>query len=140
MGANQSLKRLTFEDMQRIIDIKDIHNIKDIHEIKDFILINTMSLTDQSCLIPKTVTATEETALLNTLLGKRQKNVRIVIYGRNCNDETVLSKHNQIVSLGFTDVSVYLGGMFEWLLLQDIYTSALFPTVGQETDLLRFKQ
>ena len=130
MGASQSLKRLTFEDMQRIIDINDVN---------DFILINTMPLTDQSCLIPKTVAATEETALLNTLLGKRQKNVRIIIYGRNCNDETVLNKHNQIVSLGFTDVSVYLGGMFEWLLLQDIYTSALFTTTGDEPDLLRFK-
>ena len=127
MGANQSLKRLTFEDMQRIIDTND------------FVLINTMPFTDQSCLIPKTVAATEETVLLNTLLGKRQKNVRIIIYGRNCNDETVFNKHNQIVSLGFTDVSVYLGGMFEWLLLQDVYSAELFPTIGQETDLLRFK-
>jgi hypothetical protein len=128
MGASQSLKLLSFEDMQRIIDDKEKN-----------VLINTMPLTDQSCLIPKTVAATEETALLNKFLAERRKHVRIIIYGRNCNDKTVLDKHNQIVALGFTDVSVYLGGMFEWLLLQDVYSAELFPTIGHETDILRFK-
>ncbi len=117
--------------MQRQIDIN--------YDKEKNVLINTMPFTDQSCLIPNTVAAAEETALLNSLISKRQKNARIIIYGRNCNDKTVLDKHNQIVSLGFTDVSVYLGGMFEWLLLQDIYSSALFPTTGVEPDLLRFK-
>ena len=131
MGASQSWKRLSYEDMQGIIDSKE----KD-----ECIVINTMPLTDQSCLIPKTVAATEETKLLNKCLAERRKHVRIVIYGRNCNDETVLNKHDQIVALGFTDVSVYLGGMFEWLLLQDVYGAEMFPTVGREPDLLRFKK
>jgi hypothetical protein len=32
-----------------------------------------------------------------------------------------------------------MGGIFEWLLLQDIYGKELFPTTKKEADLLKFK-
>jgi len=34
---------------------------------------------------------------------------------------------------------VYPGGLFEWLLLQDIYGEDNFPTTKKEMDILRFK-
>ena len=128
MGATQSVNKLMFEDMLHII------------ETKQYILINTMSESNQLCLIPTTVVANDETELLNNCLLKgRKDSVKIVIYGKNCNDESVYKKYTQIVSLGFTQVYVYLGGMFEWLLLQDVYTSNTFPTTTRELDLLKYK-
>jgi len=41
--------------------------------------------------------------------------------------------------LGFTNVYVYPGGIFEWLLLQDIYGENEFPTTKIEIDILKFK-
>jgi hypothetical protein len=32
-----------------------------------------------------------------------------------------------------------MGGLFEWLMLQDIYGKELFPTTKKELDLLKFK-
>jgi hypothetical protein len=34
---------------------------------------------------------------------------------------------------------MYLGGMFEWMLLQDIYGKEDFPTTEEELDILKFK-
>ena len=34
---------------------------------------------------------------------------------------------------------VYTGGLFEWLMLQDIYGETEFPTSKKELDILRFK-
>ena len=48
-------------------------------------------------------------------------------------------KYKQLLSLGFTNVSIYIGGMFEWLLLQEIYGEAPFPTTCHELDLLKYK-
>ena len=67
------------------------------------------------------------------------KNKNIVIYGRNCNDEKVYKKYEQLIKLGFRNVYIYVGGMFEWLLLQDIYGNELFPTTSKELDILKYK-
>ena len=67
------------------------------------------------------------------------KNIKIIIYGQNCNDETIQKKYQQLLSLGFYNVFVYMGGLFEWLMLQDIYGNELFPTTKKELDLLKFK-
>jgi hypothetical protein len=67
------------------------------------------------------------------------KNIRIIIYGRNSNDETIYKKYNQLVSLGFTNVYLYLGGLFEWLMLQDIYGFDDFPTTSRQLDILKYK-
>ena len=75
--------------------------------------------------------------LFNVL--KKNKNVTIFIYGRNNNDETVIQKHKQIIALGFKNVYVYSGGLFEWLLMQDIYGEENFPTTTKELDILRYK-
>ena len=64
---------------------------------------------------------------------------RIIIYGKNCNDETVNQRWQQLINLGFHNVFVYFGGMFEWLMLQDIYGKDLFPTTQKELDLLKYR-
>jgi hypothetical protein len=64
--------------------------------------------------------------------------VKIIIYGKNCNDETVEKKYKQIMSFGFQDVYVYTGGLFEWILLQDIYGKDEFPTTSIVIDILKF--
>jgi hypothetical protein len=39
-----------------------------------------------------------------------------------------MQKYKQICSLGLSSVYIYSGGMFEWLMLQDIYGKTEFPT------------
>ena len=63
----------------------------------------------------------------------------IIVYGTNACDETVQKKCQQLLGLGFQNIYVYPGGMFEWLLLQDIYGEDLFPTIGVCKDLLEYK-
>jgi hypothetical protein len=65
--------------------------------------------------------------------------VKIIIYGRNCNDEKIYSKYSQLNSLGFYNLYVYCGGLFEWLMLQDIYGRDEFPTTKKELDILKYK-
>ena len=48
-------------------------------------------------------------------------------------------KLKQLRSLGFYEVYCYQGGLFEWLLLQDVYGSQEFPTTKKELDLLKYK-
>jgi hypothetical protein len=43
------------------------------------------------------------------------------------------------MSLGINDVYVYSGGMFEWVLLQDIYGVSEFPTTAVVKDLLVYR-
>ena len=126
MGSSQSVRKINFEDMQSFI--KD-------HEI---IIINTMPSAIQDCLILNTIKASEETSLLNEIL-KQNNNRKIVVYGMNSCDDVIVSKYNQLIKLGFSNVYVYPGGLFEWLLLQDIYGAESFPTTKKELDILQFK-
>jgi rhodanese-related sulfurtransferase len=103
-----------------------------------YLLMNTLPLSEQLCLISNTLTPQKEEILMNRYLNSN-KNIRIIIYGRNSNDETIYKKYNQLVSLGFTNVYLYLGGLFEWLLLQDIYGFDDFPTTSRQLDILKYK-
>ena len=128
MGNSQSIQKLNFEDIQYVLKNSESH-----------LLINTLPDTEQVCLLPNTVHASQEEAIINKYLKNGLKNVKIVIYGRNCNDEKIYSKCSQLTSLGFYNVYIYTGGLFEWLLLQDIYGSHEFPTTKKELDLLKYK-
>jgi hypothetical protein len=103
-----------------------------------YLIINTLSLSEQQCLIINTSLPVEEEAIINKYL-KENKSIRIIIYGKNCNDDSVNKKYQQLYSLGFYNIFIYLGGLFEWLLLQDIYGQDLFPTTTKELDLLKYK-
>jgi rhodanese-related sulfurtransferase len=103
-----------------------------------YLLMNTLPLSEQLCLISNTLTPQKEETLMNHYLISN-KNIRIIIYGRNSNDETIYKKYNQLINLGFTNVYIYLGGIFEWLLLQDIYGFDDFPTTSRQLDILKYK-
>jgi len=54
-------------------------------------------------------------------------------------DTTVEKKYKQLASLGFSEIYLYSGGMFEWMILQDIYGNAEFPTTSKVLDILKYK-
>jgi rhodanese-related sulfurtransferase len=102
------------------------------------IIINTLSENEQDCLITGTTNITDEVILLNNCL-KQKKDTLIIIYGKNNNDNKVITKYNQLLGLGFKNVAIYLGGLFEWLLLQDIYGYDNFSTTSKQVDILKYK-
>jgi hypothetical protein len=129
MGNSQSsIQKINFEDMQYIIKNMDNH-----------LLINTLNETDQKCLIKNTISAQKEVELINRLMQNGNQQIKIVVYGTNCNDEKIYARYNQLNSLGFYNVFIYLGGLFEWLLLQDIYGEQEFPTTSKINDILKYK-
>ena len=94
----------------------------------------------QSCLIQNTIAIQEEEEIINGVLYDTfPKSTTIIIYGTNSNDESIYSKYDQLVKLGIKNVFIYTGGMFEWLLLQDIYGRDLFPTTSRELDIIKYK-
>jgi uncharacterized membrane protein len=128
MGNTSSMNKINFEDIQYSLCNKD-----------KYILINTLEESCQQCLLPNTVGPEKETAIINHLIQMGNKNIKIIIYGKNCNDDKIYKKYNQLQSLGFYNVYVYTGGLFEWLMLQDIYGEKEFPTSKKELDILKFK-
>ena len=126
MGNTTSIKKIGFEDMKYVIKNKK----------KNYVMINTLAITEQECLIPGTVSIKDEEAFINRHLNK---NISIIIYGKNANDDSIFKKYEQLLKLGFNSVFVYTGGIFEWLLLQDIYGKEEFPTTSEELDILKYR-
>jgi hypothetical protein len=130
MGNTQSsIIKINYEDVQYILKNYNTH-----------ILINTLQENEQECLIPNTVNIQKEVDLINKFIKEGKKHIKIIIYGKNCNDEKIYTKYNQFVNLGFYNVYIYTGGLFEWLMLQDIYGDKEFPTTKKEIDFLKYKQ
>jgi hypothetical protein len=127
MGGSASSCKINFEKMQQIVNCGDV------------ILIHTMDRNKQDCLIKSTLTADQEVDALNKAINSFENPPTIVIYGANACDATIVEKYNQLTQLGFHDVQVYPGGVFEWLLLQDIYGAELFPTTIEHADILKYK-
>ena len=127
MGNKLTMINMNYEDLQ--------NNIRN----PSAIIINTLPLSMQSCLILNTLPCNQEEEKINGLLKNNVDAVNIIIYGINNCDETVYKKYKQLQELGFRKVYMYLGGMFEWMLLQDIYGKEDFPTTEEELDILKFK-
>lgn len=126
MGQTQTAIKCNFEDVQ---------NIK---KNKNAILINTLSNDEQDCLIYGTIPLIKEIEIINKSL-ENNKNINIIIYGKNSNDNTIYNRYKQLLELGFTNIYLYIGGLFEWLCLQDIYGDDEFQTTKKELDILKFK-
>ena len=121
--GNQITKKVSFQDVQYA-------------QTNDRILIiNTLPENEQQLIIYKTVLIQNEIAEVERAI--QSKNT-IIIYGKNSSDESIYIKYNQISKLG-GKVYIYVGGLFEWLLLQDIYGTELFKTTTKTIDLLKFK-
>ena len=127
MGNTTSTRKVNFEDVQYSMKNKN-----------KFLLINTLESSRQDLLIKNTVPIDREEELINKLI-KSNQNVNIIVYDENANAPNLMKKYNQLLGLGFVNVFIYPGGLFEWLLLQDIYGFDNFPTTSQETDILKFK-
>jgi len=127
-NSSSTIQKISFEDVQYVLAN---------HET--YLLINTMGNLEQECLIPFTIPADQEERIINEYMKNGEKKIKIIIYGKNSNDEKIYVKYNQLQNLGFYNVYIYIGGLFEWLLLQDIYGNSEFPTTKQELDLLKYK-
>ena len=126
MGQGSSAKKVNFEDIQEIIKLYN----------KEYILINTLPHNEQNCLISGTIKYSDEESIINANLNK---NLGIIIYGKNTNENNLLDKYSQLLDLGFTRVFIYPGGLFEWLLLQDIYGIEEFPTTSSDLDIIKYR-
>ena len=119
------VNRMNFEDIQEAIKNKS-----------DYILINTLPASEQNILIMNTVKADDEIRVVETAIKAKKF---IIIYGRNNSDQSIFDKYTQILRLGHTKLYLYMGGIFEWLLLQDIYGDDQFKTTSRELDILKYK-
>ena len=79
MGNTSSNNKINFEDIQYAINQHD------------FLLINTLSENEQQCLILNTVPIEQEETIINNIISNYD-NKKIIIYGKNCNDESVEKK------------------------------------------------
>ena len=125
----KSVRKIGFEDVKYAITHENQH-----------ILINTLPVSEQKCLIKTTIDWNLEEKLLNEMLNQYAMNSRtFIIYGKNAVDDSAEKKYQQMNDLGFTELYIYSGGIFEWMLLQDIYGDAEFPTTSRELDVLKFR-
>lgn len=126
MGNTGSTTQITanYEDIQRGIIIKN------------GILIHTMD--DEIILISGTTSISNETQRINKLLDDREYDTNIIIYGKNTDDyESLAKKRTQLLTLGFRNVWIYPGGIFEWILLQDVFGKTQFPTTTTVNDIIK---
>jgi hypothetical protein len=125
----RSYKKINFEDVQ--------YAIKNINQ---YILINTLPSTEQDCLIKHTLSYDQEESTINEMLANYDFNKKkIIVYGKNSGDETAEKKYLQLNTLGFSEIYLYSAGLFEWMLLQDIYGNTEFPTTKKVLDILKYK-
>tara|TARA_Y100000816_G_C25987057_1_gene515555 strand:+ start:466 stop:918 length:453 start_codon:yes stop_codon:yes gene_type:complete len=130
-GNTKQQNKVNFDDIRFLIKSHKTQQ-------NSFLLISTLPDNEQNCLISTTVPCNEEVSIVNQCIEKAQ-NIKIVIYGKNTNDETVNKKYSQLIGLGFTSVYIYQGGLFEWLMLQDIYGDDEFTTTSKILDILAFR-
>ena len=128
MGNNQSIRKISYEDVQYVIKNNEM-----------FLLINTLSPSEQKCLIYSTSDINKEEEIINQLIKNGNYNVKLIVYGKNSNDGNIYKREEQLKKLGFENTFIYTGGLFEWLLLQDIYGNDEFPTTCNELDILKYK-
>ena len=123
MGNGASIKYINFEE---------------VINAPTTVIINTLPISEQHCLIAGSIAGMDEELVINGLL-KTNKGVQIIVYGKNCADVGVVKKAMQLKTIGFSNVCVYGGGLFEWLLLQDVYGKTEFRTTCNKVDLLKYK-
>lgn len=99
------------------------------------VLISVFDEDDQNLLIVGTVSCAKEVEAVERAIAAKTS---ILVYGRNWHDERVYAKYAQIKKLGGL-VKVYLGGLFEWILLNEIYGNDRFPLTAKVVDLYQYR-
>lgn len=126
--TKKPVNRIGFHTVQYAIQHKE-----------EYIIINTLPREDQSCLIAGTLSIDTEEKVINDMIHTFDiPDKKIIIYGKNSLDGTALTKYKQLIQLGLADIYIYNGGMFEWLLLQDICDASTFPTTKKNLDLFKY--
>lgn len=125
--------------MGNIYSSFDMIHFEDIHKDENSILINTLPMSEQQVLIDKTINAQIECETINDLIKKKNYDKKIIIYGKNYRDKTIIKKFNQLKKMGFKNIYIYFGGLFEWVLLQDIFSEEHFKTTSKINDILKYK-
>ena len=108
------------------------------HAQHSTLIINTLPESLQHCLIKTTIDIRFEERVVNAFIHKKP-DIMIIVYGKNSNDITILHKYEQLVKLGFTNVHIYTGGIFEWMLLYEIYGKDFFKVTKYEFDVLLYR-
>jgi len=111
-------------------------------DIEHYVLKQPASAKNVPCTL---ITTMAEPIITGTVAVKEEedavtsapKDALIIVYGRNSCDTSVFRKYEQLRVLKYTNVAIYLGGAFEWCLLQDVYGAEAFPTAAA-CDLLKF--
>jgi hypothetical protein len=125
---NQKSNKVGFDDMQKAIRSQD-----------KYLIINTLQMGEQDCLIRHTISINQEEKMINDLISNYAHHTKIIIlYGKNATDASPEKKYKQFQSLGFSHIYIYAGGLFEWMLLQDIYGDDEFPTTTKVLDILKY--
>lgn len=104
----------------------------------DYLLINTLPDNEQDILIKNSIYAYDEVEVIEKYI-KENKLINIIIYGKNSYDQSIIKKYKQLKNLGFNSIYIYSGGLFEWVLLQEIYGSDEFETTNIVDDFLKFR-
>jgi hypothetical protein len=132
MGNQVSLvPKVSYEDIQMVV-------YRNMHVKHSTLIINTLPPSLQHCLIQTTLDIRFEERVVNTFI-QQKPDIMIIVYGKNSNDITILHKYEQLVKLGFTNVHIYTGGIFEWMLLHEMYGKDLFQITKHEIDILRYR-
>jgi hypothetical protein len=132
MGNQVSLvPKVSYEDIQMVV-------YRNMHVKHSTLIINTLPPSLQHCLIKTTLDIRFEERIVNTFI-EQKPDIMIIVYGKNSNDITILHKYEQLVKLGFTNVYIYTGGIFEWMLLHEMYGKDLFQITKHEIDILRYR-
>ena len=126
MGNMNSINRINFKDVQYAI-------------ASNMVIINTLDINNQDCLIKNTLKPEDEINVINDIIQKGRFEQKILIYGENCSDNSIVKKYYQLYKYGLKNIYIYMGGLFEWLLLQDIYGTDEFPTTSEIIDILKYR-
>lgn len=141
MGSSTTkYNKVNFEDIQYFINNKRYNQY-------NIILLHSLESSNEKLLIKNSIPANQEEELINSIIENtnstyKMENTYIFIYGKNNDDNKPYTKYDKLIQHGFSreNIFIYSGGLFEWLLLQDIYTFELFPTNIRVDDFLGYKQ
>lgn len=128
-----------FKNEEKLIKIGYEDVLYGLKYTEQYLIISTLPPNDQECLIKNTLLPEKEISIIDNYMLQQQFNMKIIIYGLNNCDLSVEKKYKQLIELGFNNVHIYVGGLFEWLMLQDIYGKTEFPTTKYILDILKYR-
>lgn len=102
-----------------------------------YILLNVLPNNMQNILIKDTLPIDSEEQTINTMINDyNAPDLPVVVYGLNYCDQKTQQKYDQLLRLGVEKVYIYAGGLFEWLLLNELYGSDEFPVENPGSELI----